>query len=227
MTTELQRSIDLLSQREVPAYFLSYEVAEEDWVGITASFGALESSHRHLSRDLDIDVRVGNYGLDSTHAISGEATGRSHDYTSAIDLPVENDRAALQRVLWYYTDSSYKRAMERLAAVRSNVQVRVKSKDSSPDLSKEEPVTSIEPIPGMEIDIPEWEERLRRISKPFSRELFLLYGGIHATRDNSPHGRRTIVREGGIHATRDNSRTVEPQAPTPRYRSAGHAVRYP
>ncbi len=40
-------------------------------------------------------------------------------------------------------------------------------------------------------------------------------------------GKEGSGKEGGIHATRDNSRTVEPQAPTPRYRSAGHAVRYP
>src|ERR1700736_2168264 len=69
---EMKRAFDLLKQKGNPApYFISYSVRESSSVGLEASLGALRTSDRDHSRLLDVDVRVGDYGLDSTHQIRG------------------------------------------------------------------------------------------------------------------------------------------------------------
>src|SRR4029450_5117918 len=63
---ELKRAFEILKQKGNPApYFISYEVTENESLDIEASLGALRSSERNNSRLLDIDVRVGDYDLDS------------------------------------------------------------------------------------------------------------------------------------------------------------------
>src|SRR2546422_10391538 len=67
---EMKRAFDLLKQKGNPApYFISYSVRENQSVDIEASLGALRTSGKDRSRLLDVDVRVGDYDLDSTHQI--------------------------------------------------------------------------------------------------------------------------------------------------------------
>src|SRR5947208_17168815 len=70
---EMKRAFDLLKQKGNPApYFISYSVRENESVDIEASLGALRASQKDRSRLLDIDVRVGDYDLDSTHQIRSQ-----------------------------------------------------------------------------------------------------------------------------------------------------------
>src|SRR5437868_12071163 len=118
---EMKRAFDLLKQKGNPApYFLSYSVRENESVDIEASLGALRSSEKDRSRLLDVDVRVGEYDLDSTHQIRGQRganTGPAFSYP--VLMPIDNDVDALRSVIWLETDQKYKAAVERFIQVKA------------------------------------------------------------------------------------------------------------
>jgi hypothetical protein len=73
---EVKRAMGALTQKGNPVpYFLSYQVNETKSAEITASLGALQYSSTDRQRLLDIEVRVGDYNLDNTHQIRGNAEG--------------------------------------------------------------------------------------------------------------------------------------------------------
>jgi len=61
MQEELQRSMAVLGQDQVPPYFLSYEITDMHTAQVGASFGVLTNSYVDRRRQLDIDLRVGTY----------------------------------------------------------------------------------------------------------------------------------------------------------------------
>ena len=117
MQEELNRSFSLLQEQPVPPYYLSYEITETQGVSVRASFGVLTYSNEWNRRQLDIDLRVGDYAFDNTHQVRGSPTNWSDRY-SMIEVPVEDDPDAVRSVLWYHTDKKYKRAIEQLTTVR-------------------------------------------------------------------------------------------------------------
>ena len=71
---ELGRAMAELGQKAQPApYYISYEVFDRTETIISASYGALVQSTSRRTRLLDTDVRVGGYGLDSTHPLRSDA----------------------------------------------------------------------------------------------------------------------------------------------------------
>ena len=61
---------------------------------------------------VDVDLRVGDYQLDNTHQLRGQAGGS--DRFTMIPIPLDDDPDAVRAILWYQTDARYKRARERL-----------------------------------------------------------------------------------------------------------------
>ena len=163
---ELTRSFQNLKKTQVPPYFLSYELTDNHSIQVTASFGALMSSDDRRSRLLDIDLRVGNYDLDNTHPISG-SSGRAMSMRQ-IAMPIEDGGDALRNAIWFATDEKYKDAVERLASVKTNVQVKVAAEDKSADFSREAPQKHLEPDAPFFYDRTEWENRVRRYTALFT-----------------------------------------------------------
>ena len=56
MQEELQRSMAVLGQGQIPPYFLSYEITDLQAAQVGASFGALTNSNIDHRRQLDIDL---------------------------------------------------------------------------------------------------------------------------------------------------------------------------
>lgn len=71
MRQEMNRSLENLKKTSQPPYFLSYQLADNRAIQISGAFGALLNSNEERTRLLDIDLRVGDYALDNTHAIRG------------------------------------------------------------------------------------------------------------------------------------------------------------
>src|SRR5688572_18169855 len=71
--TELQRNFKILSKEPTPAYFIGYTVHDERDLRMNASFGSLERSDESRGRFGTVEVRVGDYRLDNTHPIRGDA----------------------------------------------------------------------------------------------------------------------------------------------------------
>ncbi len=168
MKTELGRSMELLGEEETPPYFLSYEITERRGVSVAASFGALSGTDESHERLLDIDLRVGDYSLDNTRPIRDSFSPFSFFPMGRMQMPVDDDPAAIRSILWSETDKQYKRALEQLTQVQTNVQVKVEAEDQSDDFSREEASRGVDEPRPVEYDRAEWEDRVRRYSAPFA-----------------------------------------------------------
>ena len=168
MKAELDRSMEKLKTQPTPPYFLSYEIVETHSFDVSSEFGKIVSSGENRRRQLDIDLRVGDYTLDNTREIRGSFPQMS-DRFRPVEVPVENDPDAIRAVLWYNTDERYKRAVEQLTKVKTNVQVKVAQEDQSADFSRAEAQRFSEPLADIQVDRRAWEEKLRRYTAPFGR----------------------------------------------------------
>ena len=173
MQEELTRSINLLEEQPVAPYFLSYEITETQGITVRASFGALTYSDESRGRQLDIDLRVGDYAFDNTHQVRGGPSNWSDRY-SMIEIPIEDDPDAIRSVLWYHTDKKYKRALEQLTTVKTNIQVKVEEEDQSDDFSKEPVERYVEAVASFDIARDAWEAKLKKYTAPFAQ-----YGDIY------------------------------------------------
>jgi len=141
-------------------YFISYDVADAYSTRITAQYGALVSSTENHTRVGDIQVRVGSPAQDNTHGTHRTSA------LSTVTLPLEDDRQALGRSLWFATNRGYGNALQNYLKVKTEQQVRAKEEDSSPDFSVETAVKGLEtPVKPETVDVKAWQARLRELSE--------------------------------------------------------------
>ena len=167
MKAELERSMTVLGEQEVPPYFLSYEITETQNVSVSGSFGALTGSGEGRERLLDIDLRVGDYGLDNTRPIRDSRSFSLRDF-SRTRVPVDDDPDAIRGILWSETDKQYKRALEQLTQVKTNVQVKVETEDQSDDFSREAASKAVDEPLAIDVDRGDWERKVRTYTAPFA-----------------------------------------------------------
>jgi len=164
---EMARAFQLLKQKGNPApYFLSYSVRENESVDMEASLGALRNSDVDHSRLLDVDVRVGDYSLDSTHQIRGQRgsnTGPAYSYP--VLMPIDNDVDALRSVIWLETDRKYKASVERFIQVKANRTIKVEEEDTSADLSREMKQNANLPLAKIEVNRAAWKSESKRFPR--------------------------------------------------------------
>ena len=177
MKAELARSQKAFQTERVKPYFISYEITDDQVVNVTGTFGKLQLSQQTRSRQLDIDLRAGTPHLDSTH---GSREDRDEaERSPAIFVPIEPDPDALRSLLWYYTDLKYKRAVERLGSITTEVQVKVAQEDKSDDFSPAPAARHFDQTRTIQVDQKAWEEKVRKYTAPFAR-----YGNIYAANAN-------------------------------------------
>ena len=73
LQAELSRNVDVLKRQPVPAYYAAYTLHDSRSTQILASFGAIDRSDENRQRFATVEVRVGDYQLDNTHPIRGDA----------------------------------------------------------------------------------------------------------------------------------------------------------
>jgi predicted Zn-dependent protease len=154
----------------IKPYFLSYSVADNQSVTITAQFGALTNSSVTRSRVADVQVRLGTPGLDNTHG---------DHRTSALTtmaLALSDNREAIERSLWLATNRGYGKALDALEKVKTEQQVRAKEEDTSADFSAQKPIDDVlASATPLEIDRAVWANRLRAVSAVFRNHENILY----------------------------------------------------
>jgi TldD protein len=176
LQAELERGMhDLSAKGKPPPYYIGYEVHDRNETTVMSSYGALVQSTERRTRILDADVRVGDYKLDSTHAIRSS----DFDFSSAIAghpvaLPLSDDETALRTVAWAETDRRYEESAERLVKLKTQRTLKVADEDPSDDFSRESPVTYFGPPARLTVDVPAWESRLRRLSGRFRGQAEIL-----------------------------------------------------
>jgi predicted Zn-dependent protease len=135
MEDEMMRSMDQLVIEGMPSpYFMSYRIRDYVAASYTARYGAKVVSDKSHQRFLYVDLRVGDYSLDNSNYFAGW-----RDIWNQRDgLVEENDYDGLRHQLWYYTDLTYKSALETLAGKKAYLQAHP-VKEEIPDFSQEDP----------------------------------------------------------------------------------------
>jgi len=175
LSQELNRNFRILKEKaDPPAYFISYEVTEEDSHRISAALGALTAESSGVTRYLDVSLRTGDHKLDNYHRVRGERA----NITSGARISIEDEPAAIKQQVWLETDRAYRAAAERLIKIHSNEKMRVAAEDPSDDFSSEKPSVHSEPPRTMHVDTALWTERVRRLSSAFDRYPEILVSGV-------------------------------------------------
>ncbi len=183
---EMKRAFEVLKQKGDPSpYFIGYSVRENNSFNIESSLGALRSSDRDRSRLLDVDVRVGDYQLDSTHQIRGpRGTNTGPNFTYPVLMPIDDDIDAVRSVIWLETDQKYKAAVERFIQVKANRTIKVDEEDTSADMSRESNRTAISPLADVNLDTTTWENKLKTYSALFKKYPEIYEGTVSLSADS-------------------------------------------
>ncbi len=157
-------------------YYLAYSVADQESFRLSATLGTLLLDNTSRTRLLDVDVRVGDYDLDSTHKIRG---GGGFDISDLLaggttTLSLTDDPEAIRHALWLATDAKFKAAVKKFERVQTNLQTKVEEEDQSGDFTREKPSVHSEPRAALKLDRGAWAERLRKVSR-IAREHPLVY----------------------------------------------------
>ena len=164
LSDELEYSMqNLVTEDGTRPYYLGYTVYEEDLAVVMATLGAVTRNEHSKNRELNIDLRVGDYALDNTHQFRGG--GASHASGSGnIPLALDDDEESIRHALWYHTDRVFKDAVQRFTRIKTDLKVKVEEEDQSDDFSREEPHVHGEAPAKLNFDADAWVDRLRRIS---------------------------------------------------------------
>jgi hypothetical protein len=167
MQDEMARSVKTLqlTGHDKP-YFVSYRITEFDTERFGASFGAIGESTNYRWRNLKVDVREGNYHLDSSNfnmrPTAGLASIPSH---SGGTVTSDDNYDALRKTLWLRTDTAYKTAIKNYEA-KKNFLEQNNIQERPDDFSQEAITVSIEKTPKSE-DCSKWQSITKSISAIF------------------------------------------------------------
>ncbi len=159
---ELERSKNrLVLPGQQHSYFIEYRLLDLDERVISAEFGALLSSSTTRNRFMSVNVRVGNYKLDSSNFLSSE--GFRGFLASTGTVGIDRDYDSLRQDLWLATDQAYKEALDSF----SNKQAALRALASAPtvdDFSQEPAVVMVEPRVEPDWTSRNWESEARTAS---------------------------------------------------------------
>jgi predicted Zn-dependent protease len=164
MSEELDRSREALQMDGFAApYFISYAVRDIDRSYVSAKHGALFQSMDVRNRFANVDVRIGDYDLDSSEDPE-DFFSQKQKYIPNTMAPVEDSEDALRRVLWLLGDFKYKAALMSFLNVKAQT-VNDPKERTSGSLSREKPLRMLESPAARKIDRKEWEKVIRRVSR--------------------------------------------------------------
>ena len=157
---EMARSMEELQLEDAEKpYFLAYRVFENAASSATASLGGLLNMNDGQSRQLIVELRVGDYDFDNTNFMS--IRNPSAMLPAVAALPVDDDYDTLRRQIWLATDTAYKRALDQLAGKRAALQNQTQVEEVA-DFTREEPYQfdgltesgiDTSPAPGLAVEV--------------------------------------------------------------------------
>jgi TldD protein len=163
---ELTRNFTLLKQQaDPPPYFMGYAVTETESEVVEASSGSVDDESHSHTRDLDVTVRTGDPNFDNYRRVGNDQPRLS---TSAL-VALDDNPAAIKRVVWLNTDKAYRSASRRLTQLKSDDKLRAAPQDASGDFSSAPQQVSFSAAPKLKFNLAEWEARLRKLSSEFNK----------------------------------------------------------
>ncbi len=173
MHDEMERARTRLSLAGVgKPFYLEYRLLDLDVRSVTSSFGALVSNSTSRTRFMSVDVRVGDYHLDSSNFISED--GFQGFLGSTGEVGIDRDYNSLRQDLWLATDQAYKAAVTQMALKQSFLRSLTKPPEID-DYSQVQPLVKIDPRIEPDWTSRNWEEESREASA-ILKNYPLLYG---------------------------------------------------
>ncbi|MBI4881546.1 MAG: hypothetical protein HY812_18060 [Planctomycetes bacterium] len=157
---EMARTLSRLQLSDMDRpYYVAYAAQSGAGFSTGASLGALAHESEGPVRSLSVEVRVGDYVLDSS--------GGSYFFGRfGGGLCLEDNYDSIRFRLWLSTDSEYKDALERLTRKKADLKSRV-VQDRPDDFSREDPVTLIQARSNLALDRTRWPAAVKAVSAVF------------------------------------------------------------
>jgi len=175
LKTELNRNFSILKNQPVPAYYIYLRLDEIQSLSCVGRMGYLQVAPRLGSPTnvLSVCMRVGDRTLDNSHEIrdSGYGGGYQDVRIGTERVPVDNNPAVLKNAIWLQLDDLYKQNIQIYQQIKTNIALRVKKEDQSPDFSVEKPENYYEaPVAWEDLHVnpKEWEDKVRNYSAVFN-----------------------------------------------------------
>jgi predicted Zn-dependent protease len=162
MHDEMERSRTRLQIEGVDKpYYVEYRLLDLDVKTITSSFGALIASNTNRNRFMSIDVRIGDYHLDSSNFITED--GFQGFLGTTGEVGIDRDYNSLRQDLWLSTDQAYKQAATQLSLKQAFLRSLTKPPEID-DFSQTTPLVQIDPRPEVNWTTRKWEDEARAAS---------------------------------------------------------------
>lgn len=173
MHDELERSRNRLQLEGVEKpFYIEYRLLDLDERSVTATFGTLVSSTATRSRFMDVNVRVGDYHLDSSNFISED--GFQGFLGSAGQVGIDGDYNSLRQDLWLATDQAYKEAATQMSLKQAFLRSLTKPPEID-DFSQAPMLVKLDPRLQPDWTTRHWEDEARTASAVL-RNFPQLYG---------------------------------------------------
>ena len=166
MQDELKRSMSDLRLPDQPApYYISYGVDDVREWSFEARFGATVANESRRSRVLVVEVRVGDYGFDSSHFVTSNRVDECHRHglrsprrrlRCDAQKPVARNRRRLQ--------TGAPRVREEEGGLSESQHDRHAARSDA----KRRPSNPSCPLPGDQREPAEWSDRVRDLSAVFA-----------------------------------------------------------
>ena len=142
-------------------FFIQYRLLDLDVRSVTASFGSLISSSVSRTRFMSVDVRVGDYHLDSSNFLSED--GFQGFLGSTGEVGIDRDYNSLRQDLWLATDQAYKAAVTQMSLKQAFLRSLTKPPEID-DFSQSSPIIKIEPHAEPDWTSRNWDDEARAAS---------------------------------------------------------------
>jgi len=142
-------------------FYLEYRLMDLDVRAVTSTFGALISTSTTRNRFMSVDVRVGDYHLDSSNFISED--GFQGFLGSTGEVGIDRDYNSLRQDLWLATDQAYKQAVTQMSLKQSFLRSLTKPPEID-DFSQVAPLVKIDAHAEPDWTSRNWEDESRAAS---------------------------------------------------------------
>ncbi len=159
MHDELERSRNRLQLEGVEKpFYIEYRLLDLDVRSVTATFGALVSSTTTRNRFMSVDVRLGDYHLDSSNFISED--GFQGFLGSSGEVGIDGDYNSLRQDLWLATDQAYKEAATQMSLKQAFLRSLTKPPEID-DFSQAPTLVKLDPRLQPDWTTRHWEDEAR------------------------------------------------------------------
>ena len=141
-------------------YFMEYRLEDIHSYEAVANYGALTSETENRQRVVRVEVRIGNYKVDSSSARGTGSLGLA---------PGDDDPDALREALWTATDEAYKAALRNYSSKQAALK-QFQNPPTANDFTPAKPVLLSEPVQELQIDRTEWKRRLVDASGLYAKD---------------------------------------------------------